>query len=136
MIRKTLSALTILVLVAFGVTPFGAAEPEAPRRQAGPPTETITLKIEGWACASCEKDIRQALLAVPGVKTAAVSYPRGGAIISVEPRRVSPDQLIKAVEGTSTLLATYRAIVIPNGSLVEAERSEDGVGSFFKRLFQ
>ena len=98
--------------------------------------DTITLKVDGWTCRSCEKDIRQAVLAVPGVKAAEISYPRGGAIISVEPGRVSPDQLIKAVEGTSTLLSTYRAAVIPNGSLPEAGRSEDGAGSFFKRLFQ
>lgn len=136
MVRKALSALAILVVVAFGVTPFGAAEPQAPRAQAGPTTETITLKIDGWTCRSCEKDIRQAVLAVPGVKAAEISYPRGGAIISVEPGRVSTGQLIKAVEGASTLLSTYRAAVIPNGSLLETGRSEDGAGSFFKRLFQ
>ena len=98
--------------------------------------ETITLKIEGWTCRSCEKDIRRALLAVPGVKAADVSYPRGGAIVAGEYGRVSHDQLLKAVECAGTLLSTYRASVIPNGSLLEAGRSEDQGGSFFKRLFQ
>jgi copper chaperone CopZ len=120
-----------LALLTMGVVPATA--------QVSPPSpgaETITLKIDGWTCRSCEKDIRRALLAVPGVKAADVSYPRGGAIISVEPGRVSPDRLIKAVEGTSTLLSTYRAAVIPHGSLPETGKSEGEAGSFFKRLFR
>ncbi len=98
--------------------------------------ETITLKIDGWTCRSCEKDIRRAVLAVPGVKSADVSYPRGGAVVTVEPGRVSPEQLVKAVEGTSTLLSTYHATVIPNGTLTGEATGEDGKGSFFKKLFQ
>ena len=97
--------------------------------------DIITLKVDGWTCRSCEKDIRRALLAVPGVKAADVSYPRGGAIVAVEHGRVDPDQLLKAVESAGTLLSTYRASVIPNGSLLAAGRSEDEAGSFFKRLF-
>lgn len=99
--------------------------------------ETITLKIDGWTCRSCEKDIRRAVLAVPGVKSADVSYPRGGAVVTVEPGRVSPEQLVKAVEGTSTLLSTYHATVIPNGTLTgDGTRENAKEGSFFKKLFQ
>jgi copper chaperone CopZ len=99
-------------------------------------SDTITLKIEGWTCRSCEKDIRRALLAVPGVTAADVSYPRGGAIVAIERGRVSPDQLVKAVEGGGSLLSTYRATVIPNGTLTGEAGREDGVGSFFKELFR
>ena len=99
-------------------------------------SDTITLKIEGWTCRSCEKDIRRTLLAVPGVRAADVSYPRGGAVVTIEPGRVSPEQLVKAVEGTSTLLSTYRATVIPNGTLTGEATGEDGKGSLFKKLFQ
>ena len=125
-----------VIAIALGTISLGPAWSQGTAASTDQPAETIMLKIDGWTCRSCEKDIRRALLAVPGVKAADVSYPRGGAIISVEPGRVSTGQLIKAVEGTSTLLSTYRAAVIPNGSLLEAGRSEDGVGSFFKRLFQ
>ena len=125
-----------VIAIALGTISLGPAWSQGTAASADQPAETITLKIEGWTCRSCEKDIRRAVLAVPGVKAADVSYLRGGAIVSVEPGRVSTGQLIKAVEGTSTLLSTYRAAVIPNGSLLEAGRSEDGVGSFFKRLFQ
>ncbi len=134
--KKRFCANMVVIAIALGTINLGPAWSQGTAASTDQPAETITLKIEGWTCRSCEKDIRRALLAVSGVKTAEVSYPSGGAIISVEPGRVSPDQLTKAVEGTSTLLSTYRAAVIPNGSLPEAGRSEDGAGSFFKRLFQ
>jgi len=99
-------------------------------------SDTITLKIEGWTCRSCEKDIRRALLAVPGVKAADVSYPRGGAIVTTEPGRVSVEQLIQAVEKAGTLLSDYRATVIPNGALPESGTSAGGVGEFLKGVFK
>lgn len=79
--------------------------------------ETITLKIDGWTCANCEKDIRRALLAIPGVKRAEVSYARGGAIVEVDPALVKPEQLIQAVARAGTVLSSYHATVVPNGTL-------------------
>lgn len=136
MIRKTLSGVAILVLVAFGVTPFTAAEPQAPRSQTGPTTETMMLNIEGWTCASCEKDIRRALLAVPGVRRADVSYAQGGAVVDVEPGRVTGDQLVKAVAGAGNILSSYRAIVVPNGSLAPASAEPGGVVNWLLNLFR
>jgi len=41
-----------------------AGAPSPPEATAGSLTgEVITLKIEGWTCASCEKELRRALLA-------------------------------------------------------------------------
>lgn len=98
--------------------------------------EAVTLKIEGWTCRSCEKDIRRAVLAVPGVKAAEVSYARGGAIVTIESGRVSPDQLTKAVESAGTLLSTYRATVIPNGTLPKASNGAGSLTDLFKGLFK
>ncbi len=100
------------------------------------PAETITLKIDGWTCRSCEKDIRRSLLAVLGVRAAEVSYARGGAIVTTEAGRVSHDQLVKAVESASSLLSTYHATVVPNGTLPDEAQSGDGIGSWFKKLFE
>lgn len=136
MTKKRFWTRIAVIAVLLGITGLGSAWAQGTTAPSDPGADTITLKIEGWTCRSCEKDIRRALLAVPGVKAAEVSYPRGGAVVTIESGRVSPDQLTKAVESTSTLLSTYRANVIPNGSLPEAGRSEDGAGSFFKRLFQ
>lgn len=127
-LRVAALATLIAILV---VNPGLAASQVASSSDA--PTEIVTLKIEGWTCASCEKDIRRALLAVPGVRSAEVSYKRGGAIVEVEPGRVGPEQLIQAVAGAGNLLSSYRAMVVPNGTLKGTHSS--GERSWFWRLF-
>lgn len=124
----SVAVATILVCVAATVTV--AAQAASSGETSG---EVITLKIEGWTCASCEKDIRRALLAVPGVTRVDVSYTRGGAIVTVEPGRVTPEQLIKAVEQASAI-ATYRATMVPSSSL-PAEPPDKG-GSWLQKLFK
>ncbi len=136
MTKKRFWTCMAVIAVLLGITSLGSAWAQGTTAPSDPGADTITLKIDGWTCRSCEKDIRKALLAVQGVKAADVSYARGGAIVSIEPGHVSQEKLVKAVEGTSTLLSTYRAAVIPNGLLPETGSSQDGAGSLFKRLFQ
>jgi len=136
MTKKRFWASIAVIAIALGIIYLGPAWAQGTTAPSDQAADAITLKIEGWTCRSCEKDIRRTLLAVPGVKAAEVSYARGGAIVTTEVGRVSHDQLVKAVESASTLLSSYRATVIPNGSLPEAGGREDGAGSFFKRLFQ
>ncbi len=98
--------------------------------------DTITLKIEGWTCASCEKGIRRSLLAVSGVKSADVSYARGGAVVVVETGRVTTDQLVQAVASAGNILSSYRAIVVPNGTLGAGVGEHDAGSSWFWNLFR
>ena len=99
------------------------------------PGDTITMKIEGWTCASCEKDVHAALMGVSGVRSAEVSYPSSGAIIVCEPGQVNPDQLVQAIRGASNVFDTYKATIIPNGSLL-IKKNEGGVfGNFWSSLF-
>lgn len=112
-----------------------------PQQEVAPGTAAegvITLRIDGWTCASCEKAIRRALLAVPGVKNAEVSYARGGAVVEVEPGRVTGDQLVQAVAGAGTILSSYRATVVPTGSLPPepADREGRGIGDWLRNLFK
>ncbi|MBT2305142.1 mercury(II) reductase [Variovorax paradoxus] len=65
----------------------------------------MTLKIDGMTCASCAGHVRQALENVPGVRSAAVSYPEALADVTVD-EGVSPDTLAAAVT-----TAGYRARV-------------------------
>lgn len=44
----------------------------------------MTLKIEGMTCASCAEHVRQALEKVPGVRSAAVSYSKAMADVTVD----------------------------------------------------
>jgi mercuric reductase len=109
---------------------------QAASASAGQAGEVITLKIEGWTCASCEKDIRRTLLAVPGVIRAEVSYARGGAIVEIVRGRVSHDQLTQAVASAGNILSSYRASVVPNGTLT-AKAGELGWGwNWFENLFK
>ncbi len=136
MTKKRLWTSMAVIVIVLGIINLGPAWVQgttAPSEQAA---ETITLKIEGWTCRSCEKDIRRALLAVPGVKAAEVSYARGGAVVTVESDRVSPDQLTKAVESAGTLLSTYHATVISNRTLPKASNGAGSLTDLFKGVFK
>lgn len=56
----------------------------------------MTLKIDGMTCASCAEHVRQALEKVPGVRSAAVSYSKALADLTVD-EGVSHDTLTAAV---------------------------------------
>ncbi|WP_175606955.1 cation transporter, partial [Serratia marcescens] len=55
-----------------------------------------TLKMDGMSCASCAEHVRQALERVPGVRSAAVSYSKALADLTVD-EGVSHDTLTAAV---------------------------------------
>ena len=119
----------------WGGTVAGASPHEAgaSAERAG---EVMTLKIDGWTCASCEKDIRRALLAAPGVNRVDISYSRGGAVVEIEPGRVSGDQLVQEVASAGSILSSYRASVVPNGTLTDRAGEQDGTWSWFLNLFK
>src|SRR5260370_12748977 len=56
----------------------------------------MTLKIDGMTCASCAEHVREALESVPGVRSAAVSYSKALADVTVD-EGVSHDTLATAV---------------------------------------
>ncbi len=47
-------------------------------------TEAITLHVDGMTCGACSEHVRQALEKVPGVRSAAVSYPQRRAEITAD----------------------------------------------------
>ena len=64
----------------------------------------IDLKIGGMMCGHCEKRVRDALEALPGVTRAEVSYTAGTAVVTLA-APVAPKQLKKAVRA-----AGYRVL--------------------------
>ncbi len=70
----------------------------------GEGTERITLKIGGMMCGHCEKRVRDALEALPGVTSAEVSHTAGTAVVTLA-SPVAPKQLKKAVRA-----AGYRVL--------------------------
>ena len=73
--------------------------------------QQVTLKIDGMRCQSCVKDIRKALLSLPGVQIAEVDYSREEAVVKIESGKVTDPQLINAVASASNAMYTYRAVV-------------------------
>jgi copper chaperone CopZ len=126
--------------IVLGFTLWAQVWPGAASQQEATSAEQtgaiVTLKIEGWTCASCEKGIRRALLGVPGVKHADVSYARGGAVVGVEPGRVCHEQLIQAVASAGNILSSYRASVVPNGTLTARSTEHERPWSWFWSLFK
>lgn len=134
--RRRSSSLSIVFLLLIGAFTVLMNVVQSSSATAQPSEDIITLKIEGWTCASCEKDIRRSLLAVPGVKSAEVSYARGGAVVVVEAGRVTPDQLVQAVASAGNILSSYRASVVPNGTLTAENAEHEGARSWFRNLLK
>jgi copper chaperone len=57
--------------------------------------ETIQLKIEGMHCEGCVRRVTQALSAIAGVRIESVAV--GSATIVADPTRVSPEDVVAAV---------------------------------------
>ena len=84
--------------------------------------QTTTLHIDGMTCSACIKEIRSALLKVPGVKSADVKmkktwlffndYSDARAIVTSDQGNTTVDALIKAIEAASTSMFSYHARLI------------------------
>lgn len=62
---------------------------------------TIVLDVGGMTCGGCALTVEQALLRVPGVASAQVSYEEARAVVTLDPESgVSADALVEAVENT------------------------------------
>lgn len=73
--------------------------------------QQVTLKIDGMRCRSCVRDIRKALLSLPGVPSAEVDYCWEEVVVKIEFGKVTDPQLIKAVASASNAMYTHRAEV-------------------------
>lgn len=84
-----------------------------------PDLQTFTVQIDGMTCGACVKDIRSALLKIPGVKAVEfqinkkgfffLDYSDARAVIRCEPGKTTVNALITAIEGASNLTSTYKA---------------------------
>jgi len=126
--------LAVIFFIA-GIVIWGSVSPAEDLQSSAQARDLITLTIDGWTCASCEKDVHAALMSVPGVQSAEVSYWNSGAIVVVEPGKVEPDQLVQAIRGASNVFDTYQATVIPNGSLAIKKNKKSIFGNFWSLLF-
>lgn len=82
------------------VTTTTPAAPAAEQASSGSNLETVTVRVEGMDCASCEVPIKAALGRLPGVREAVVSYGRGDARVEYDPRRTNVEQIRRAIDAT------------------------------------
>lgn len=61
-------------------------------------TQTIELPIEGMTCGSCATRIERGLGRMPGVVASSVNYAAESASLTIEPDKVSADDLTRKVE--------------------------------------
>lgn len=59
-------------------------------------TRTVTLDVPGMTCSLCPITVKKALMKVPGVASANVSYEGKQAIVTYDDARTNPDALVKA----------------------------------------
>ena len=60
-------------------------------------TETVRLSVEGMSCCHCVARVKDALLAVSGVKKAEVDLEGKSAAVTFVPAKVTPEALVQAV---------------------------------------
>jgi len=77
--------------------------------------EKTDLAIEGMTCASCAARVSRSLNALEGVE-ANVNYATGNATVRFDPVRVSPGQLVDAVEAAGYRAATPEASLAPEAA--------------------
>jgi P-type Cu+ transporter len=82
-------------------------------------TESVTIKVDGMVCASCQAHVQKALAETPGVETAAVNLLTGRAQVAFDPQSVSTGQLLEAVRETG-----YEAELPPSGRSAIEEQEE------------
>ena len=62
--------------------------------------QQIALPVEGMTCAACQASVQRALSKMPGVERAAVNLMTHEATVVYDPRLVSPESLVAAVNAT------------------------------------
>ncbi|RMH69498.1 MAG: heavy-metal-associated domain-containing protein [Gemmatimonadetes bacterium] len=96
MAKLVIIGLGILILAggAAGVYFYLDHAPE----RANLPTETLILEVNGMSCGGCAMHIQESLVEAEGVVEAKVSFESQQAVITYAPAKVTPRELVTAVE--------------------------------------
>ena len=64
------------------------------------PAAQVTLPVDGMTCAACQSHVQRALRTTPGVNEATVNLMMHSATISYDPRVLTPQALVEAINET------------------------------------
>ena len=70
---------------------------------------TLTLPISGMTCANCARTVERTLGKLPGVLSAAVNFASEEARVTYDPGQVTPEQMVKQIEGAGFSVVLARA---------------------------
>ncbi|MEV6923352.1 heavy-metal-associated domain-containing protein [Dactylosporangium sp. NPDC051485] len=73
-------------------------------------TTTITLQVEGMHCGSCGLLIDDTLEDVPGVSASATNARTGRTTVTLDPARVTPEQVIAAIGQAGNYTARWEQL--------------------------
>lgn len=103
----------IITLSLSGLQPWAAE---------GQGLQMVTLHIEGMICGACVRDVKTALVKVPGVSAVEVmvgkkwvffsDYADTRASVTFDPTKTGVESLVKAVEAASSPLSAYKARLV------------------------
>ena len=77
-------------LAVLGVPPAG----ESPKTK----VTTSTFHVTGMTCGGCEVGVRRVVKKLDGVEEVEASYKEETAVITYQPEKVTPEQIIEAIE--------------------------------------
>ncbi len=92
---ETIVAISVLGAAALAVAHVATGHTRGEATVAG--SATVSLRVEGMTCASCKVAVRTALSKLDGVNEARVDVARKSATIDYDPTRVTPQQMVDAV---------------------------------------
>ncbi len=78
--------------------------------------DTITLKLRGMSCASCARNIEEAILSVPGVSEANVNFAAEQATVDYDPQKTNIENIQAAVD-----VAGYSAFSLQGQEIITGE---------------
>ena len=78
--------------------------------------ETLTLKLRGMSCASCARNVEQAISSVPGVSEANVNFGAEQATVKYNPQKTNLEKIQNAVEA-----AGYSAYSLQEQQMITGE---------------
>ncbi len=68
-------------------------------------TEKVKLKITGLTCAGCASNLHKVLSETTGIFKNSVEYPGDLAVVEYDPKKITPDEIIKAIEDKTSYSA-------------------------------
>jgi copper chaperone CopZ len=89
------------IAIALLLSSAGSAHQATAQKTEQASTRTSTFKVSGMTCAGCEAAVRLAARRVGGVSAVNVSYAKGIAEVTYDPRKTTPVAIAKAITDNS-----------------------------------